>query len=154
MEVHFLNLSRGALCPCGRGNRPDVRYVRIQSTACEQKRWGPLLDTLGAGLLMPLARGSTCVVHDCSERERVPRSIWQGVEWIRWVCEAVWNRRHTDSIVRGGHNAKGYWAAELLKLPDTTVNMLRYYRRWREYAEGTEVRIEGCPVLVGRYWKV
>ncbi|MBF6332449.1 hypothetical protein [Nocardia transvalensis] len=89
--VHFANLTRGLLCPHLVGY--EVRYTRIQSTSCEQKRWHDVIFGAGPDLLMTMALGRLAIVHDQSERPRETRAMWQGLVFVRRACEHLWGCR-------------------------------------------------------------
>ena len=119
--VHFLNLTNGlewlpALVDC--------RFIRLQSTACEQKRWGPLLLDLDHDLLCNLAMGRRCVVHDASPSGH-PRALWQGLALVRYVCERVWFEREVVPPVM-----RPYFREVYRDLPDTVLNKFKYYRKF------------------------
>lgn len=131
MRDYFINLSNGLICNSN-GCFPDrpLKFVRIQSTWCEQKRWAPILDTLGADFLMALAEGRNVVVHDKSEKNRQTRAGWQGLSWIRYACMHAWYDVHTREWSRSGVNVSDYWEEQYHKLPRGTRSMLRYFRRY------------------------
>lgn len=120
---HYVNLSNG------RAHRSCVpaadteRFLRIESTACEQKHWAKVAAAASADLLAWLAKGGMAVVHDSSERARVPRSIWQGAAFIEYCCiRAWWNERPGRFCIepRGSgkwQNVAGYFEECWRELP-------------------------------------
>lgn len=64
--------------------------VRIQSTACEQKRWGFILGDLDYGFLMALALGRSVSVWDAGANKTLSRALYQGVPWIEYAINRVW----------------------------------------------------------------
>lgn len=137
---HYRNLSRGNLCGC---LAPNARPIRIQSTACEQKLWGNVLTTLGADMLYELANGTSCIVHDRSERDRETRACWQGLSWIRYACAREWRGKAPDEFGRGGMNITGYWEEQFRLLPEATHRMLKFYG---QYYKGGVVDLYSCYI--------
>ncbi|HZO67899.1 MAG TPA: hypothetical protein VFB74_23110 [Kribbellaceae bacterium] len=138
MSVEFVNLTRGLLC--GR-DVESGRYLRIQSTWCEQKRWGDIVLTASPDLLFHAAQGHACVVHDRSEKDRVTRAQWQGLSWLRYACSVAWYGKAEPEFSRGGHRVDDYWLACWRALPDRTRTYLDWYRRW---SVGVGVFIKPC----------
>lgn len=126
MTKHYINLTNGleflSLCP------GDTGYIRIQSTACEQKRWDFILQDLDTDLLFELARGTKCVVYDAGKRGE-SRALWQGLPWIRYVLARVWMDREDKAFCRG-HNVTKYFAECYEKLDRRTLAKLKYFRRF------------------------
>lgn len=126
MITRFLNLSAG-LAWRGRILEP-YGFVRIESTACEQKRWGEILDGLDHSLLAPLALGHMVTVYDCGARKPVSRAIWQGLPWIRYALARRWFDREARAIVRGGCNCTAYFREVFEALPAEVFRRVDYYR--------------------------
>lgn len=144
----YINLTRGALCPHLDDLDPIylamVRYVRIPSTWCEQKRWGDILTSLGADFYMDLARGVDVTVHDVSEKDRETRAMWQGLEWVEYACTRTWYRGDEDRVQwvsRSGMNVRRYWDAAYKSLGDTHLALLRYYGN---FIRGRGVNLSSC----------
>lgn len=78
----FLNLSNGL-----GWNGPYHGLVRIQSTWCEQKRWEAIFNEVDYSLLIPAVAGRPVVVIDGSAHKLVPRALFQGLPWIRYVID-------------------------------------------------------------------
>lgn len=139
MVYHAANLSRGVLCPCF-ANRPADLFLRIQSTACEQKRWGQVLLSLGSHVLCLLANGCTVIVHDLSEKPRTTRALWQGVPWIRYALQRAWCLPPTPVVSRNGMIVTEYAERCWRELSGSTKNELKYFRKMNPSA----VNIFGC----------
>lgn len=141
--IHFLNLTNGLAC---RAHVKDPRYLRIQSTWCEQKRWNDVLWTLSDDLLMHLASGDTVVVHDVSERLRVTRACWQGLALATFVCASVWCHEDTagEMIARSrtGMDMIPYFRRVFHDLDDRVIKRIEYYRRY--YWSGP-LNVMVCP---------
>ena len=127
---HFRNLSKGLLCPC---STPKYSALRIQSTACEQKRWPVILHEAGAELLFTLAQGNIAIVHDRSARSRETRACWQGLSWMRYALFRAWNDQAlvvpSEKSPRG-HPLNPYWEAQYALLPRSTRHLLRHFKRY------------------------
>lgn len=137
--VHFRNLSRGFLCGC---SPSSAHIVRIQSTACEQKRWGAILHEVGGDFLYNLAIGNTCVVHDRSERDRETRACWQGLSWIRYATHRAWrDTAPPPEFSRGGMVITPYWEEQFWGLPRSTRNLLKFYK---QFDKGTLIDLYSC----------
>jgi hypothetical protein len=140
-EKHYLNLTNGIeawpLLPPGAA----WGFLRLQSTACEQKRWDFLLQDLDADFLMSLALGVRCVVWDFSRRKAVPRSLYQGAEWVRYALNRAWLGRVIEPTVRG-NPCGGYFAAVHRRLEPRTRRRLAYFRR---FLLADAIRLEARP---------
>jgi hypothetical protein len=139
---HVCNLSRGLLCPHFRDGFTGHYYSRIQSTACEQKRWGAVLGGLGPGEYLALARGERVVVHDVSEKLREPRAIWQGLPFIRYACRRAWGLETLPVRSRNGMDVTRYAEECYRGLASSARRELRYFRRY--CVEGSRVDLSGC----------
>ena len=129
VKVHeYVNLTNGLAC------LPHIespRYLRLQSTWCEQKRWQDILWATPPDLFMDLATGNPLVVHDVSERPRWTRACWQGLEWIRVASSRAWALAPPEPLSeRGGRAMRQYLMAQYALLPRQTKGMLRYYKRY------------------------
>lgn len=139
MTVHFLNLSRGLLCaPATRGT---IHYSRIQSTSCEQKRWGDVIIGAGADLLMHMALGHDIIVHDHSERPRETRAMWQGLAFVRRACETIWGLELTPIPGRGGLAMQQYFDHELHHLDPHARKLVKHYRK---HLATEVIRVQSC----------
>lgn len=57
-------------------------FVRIQSTACEQKRWWPIILDLDYTFLIHVGLGHAVCVCDASAKKQVPRALYQGISGL------------------------------------------------------------------------
>jgi len=125
--IYFINLTNGLVY------YPDVRdsehaFIRIQSTACEQKRWEFILNDLDGNLLVNLALGNRCIICDSGKRG-VTRAQWQGVEWIRYALNRAWYNRQTEVNARR-HNVTKYFSDVYASLDKKTIRRLKYYGKF------------------------
>jgi len=123
----YVNLTNGIECIQKLGLR-DYRFIRIQSTACEQKRWDFIIQDLDYDFLMSLALGENVVVFDTSKRE-VSRAVWQGLKWIEYVLSRRWLERESTAIVRN-HNVTGYFRSMYKELENRTFKKIDYFKKF------------------------
>lgn len=135
-RIHFLNLTNGLLCA---GHVPDIdsaRFMRLQSTWCEQKRWDDVLLTLPPDFYMALATGRPITCHDVSEKPRRTRAMWQGLAVARRICGWAWtndpsNKLPRISNVRGGKSFEQYVDAYYhLCMSDRAMRYVKYFRKY------------------------
>ena len=107
----------------------DIYFVRIQSTACEQKRWEFILNDLDYTFLMYIALGYICIVLDTSAHKQVSRALWQGLEWIKFVLNKVWFDREEKTFVRKNDVTK-YFKEQYNLLDKKTLKRLKYFRKF------------------------
>jgi len=90
-STHWLNLTNGIEALLLNVWKPhEVRFMRLQSSHCEQKRWDLVLNSVPDEMLLRLALGESCFVHDYGARKEVPRAIWQGLEFVKYVLSRRW----------------------------------------------------------------
>jgi hypothetical protein len=108
--VHFFNLTNGIGALkfinnpinkdlLGLGPIKDPHFVRIQSTACEQKRWDFILQDLDHTFLLNLAIGNDCIVWDCSHKGK-SRALYQGLSWIKFALQVYWFEQFQTPFVK------------------------------------------------------
>ena len=125
---HFVNLTNGLLA-IELYHLKDYRYIRIQSTWCEQKRWSDILWTLSDDFLMACAKGELCYVYDFSEKRKYTRAVWQGLEWIKYVLNRRWYGRTYKPEGRAGTAGK-YFDEQYRKLSKNVLNRIDYYGKY------------------------
>jgi len=126
-EVKYINLTNGI--EFLRVPEGGYRFIRIQSTACEQKRWDFIIQDLDSDFLMNLALGNYCIVCDCGKRDRT-RAQWQGLEFIKYMLHRVWFGTDYKPIMRNGHNATEYFRQEYENLSDRTLKKVEYFKKF------------------------
>ena len=135
---HFVNLSRGLLCPCP---KPRMHVTRIQSNVCEQKHWGRLIHDVGPELLYAISMGHIAIVHDVSQRLRETRACWQGLSWLRYACWRSWNPDLPAPIEKSKSMVLNpYWEQEFQALPRVTRHHLRYFKQFHKEGHGLYLR--------------
>jgi hypothetical protein len=137
--IHYLNLTRGALCA---DHVEQPRYLRLQSTWCEQKRWADVLWTLSTDFYVALASGQHLTVHDVSERSRQTRASWQGLSWVQFTCQRLWGGAPAPVLNRGGMDMSPYFTHELARLDRRVRRHVGYFR---QFYTGQPLHIQLCP---------
>lgn len=136
MVRHFINLTNGIeAIPV---ISEPYAFIRIQSTACEQKRWDFVLQDLDYTFLLALASGETCVVYDYGANKPVPRALYQGVEWVRYALTRRWLGVEITPIVRGRRVLR-YFRECYGALDKRTFAKIDYVRK---FLNTDEIRIE------------
>jgi hypothetical protein len=126
--MNYINLTNG-IEAIEKYNLKDYRFVRIQSTACEQKRWDFILGDLDYDFLMNLALGNHVVFHDASSKKEESRAIYQGLSWVVFVLYKVWFNKDITPIVKS-HVATQYFTEQYNLLSKSTLNKLKYFRKF------------------------
>lgn len=125
--VTYLNLTNGLeMLPAFADN---YKVIRLQSTACEQKRWDFVLSDLDNGFLFDLAIGKTVYVIDFSQRKQKPRALFQGLEWIKFVLNKVWFNEKYTALVRG-NDASRYFNEMYKTITPTTLKKIKYFKKF------------------------
>lgn len=127
MRKQFVNLTNGIeAIPTIDG---EYGFIRIQSTACEQKRWDFVIQELDYSFLMALALGHEVIVYDFGARKDVPRAVYQGLALVRYVLDRRWFGIDVTPFVRG-HNVHRYFDAVYRALDGRTLKKLDYFRKF------------------------
>lgn len=130
-EKHYYNLTNGLQFK--KFNEP-YGFIRIQSTACEQKRWDFIIQDLDNDFLYNLAIGNTCIVYDLSEKKKKTRALYQGLEWIKYVLYRRWFNKNYIPVVNG-NNCQKYFSDCYLNLGKRTKTKLDYFKKFLKYDE-------------------
>ena len=132
----YLNLTNGieALEVLKHTSLHDIKFVRIQSTACEQKRWDFILQELDYNFLMGIALGETITVVDYSATKGQTRAVYQGLEFIKYVLNKYWlNKEYTPNVK--GFNCSEYFKSVYDKLDKRTFKKLEYFKKFLTTSE-------------------
>jgi len=147
-DIAYLNLTNGLeALPLFADN---YRIIRIQSTACEQKRWDYILADLDYNLLFDLALGNNCFIIDYTQRKETPRALFQGVEWIKFVLYKVWLDKEYKVMVRGNDTSR-YFTEMYKTINAKTFNRLKYLRKFINTTEINLIAIGGKTTNDGNY---
>lgn len=88
MKIHYINLTNGIEAIPTLGT--PFRFIRIQSTMCEQNLWDQVLMGLDNDFLMNVALGNECIVYDFGHKKPVSRAVFQGLEFIQYALHRRW----------------------------------------------------------------
>lgn len=131
---HFVNLTNGLeAVPTLKRIGAQIHMCRLQSSHCESSRPDLLLSSVDASMLFWLAQGHTVLVYDYGSRNKkrgVPRAIWYGLEFLKYVLNKVWyNTRETHCYLRGVNTVNMF--EDLLKTVEKgTMKRIKYYRQY------------------------
>lgn len=103
-------------------------YIRIQSTACEQKRWDFIIRDLDHNFLYTLSQGEQILVIDCSSRKKQSRALYQGIEWIKFCLNREWFGNYDINVKVKKCNVFNYFNS--IKLSNEAKHKLKYYRKF------------------------
>ena len=134
---NFINLTNGIQAIEDYG-LVDVRFIRIQSTACEQKRWEDIFMQLSDDFLISAALGHQCLVYDYGARKDTPRAIWQGLEWIKYLLWRSWYDRPYRPIGRA-ITMEPYFAEQYSNLSPRAKARLMYFARYCPPEKGLRI---------------
>ena len=104
-------------------------FIRIQSTACEQKRWDFVIQDLDYGFLMDIALGYDVYVVDFGASKDTSRAVYQGVEFIKYVLNRRWLNTTIVSKVRG-NDCSNYFDECYRNLDKRTLKKLDYFKKF------------------------
>lgn len=148
MKKIFINLSNGIEAIPRLVAYHQYRFVRIQSTYCEQKHWDRLLKDLDYEFLMSLALGYECIVYDYSQGRDSPRACWQGLPFIRYVLRRRWLGKKGPVWIRN-MNVERYFERIYYGLSRDTKKKLDYFKKFvltdeiRLFWKGGKTKMDG-----------
>jgi len=126
MIRNWINLTNG-LQAISEYGLTEYSVMRLQSTHCEQKRWEDVLASVPDEFLFRVALGDECVVFDYGARKAVPRAIWQGLEWVKYVLSRRWF--DADYAPQGRARTAGmYFAEQFSAMGKRTKVRLDYFK--------------------------
>jgi len=132
MRINYINLTNGIeSLPA----LPDgFRFIRIQSTLCEQKNWDRIIQDLDYDFLLNVAIGNECIIYDYGARKPVPRAVYQGIEFLKYVLHKRWlNEEYLTDCNRGKDkhirkDCNSYFEACYRNLEKITKKKLDYFK--------------------------
>ncbi len=107
----------------------EVKFIRIQSTKCEQKDWSFIIEDLDYQFLLDLALGEKVTVVDFSARKERTRAIYQGLPWIIYVLNRRWFNREITPFVKT-HEVTNYFRNEYHNLSKRAKKKLDYIKKF------------------------
>jgi hypothetical protein len=57
---------------------------------CEQHNWDRLIQDLDYDFLLNVALGNECYIYDYGANKSIPRAVYQGVEFLKYVLHMRW----------------------------------------------------------------
>lgn len=133
MIKRYINLTNG-IEAIDEYDLSDYSFIRIQSTACEQHLWDRLILDLDYDFLMNAAIGNECVIYDYGTNKPVPRAIYQGVEFIKFVLNKFWYGVTKPAVLNKGRTASAqpiymtkYFEQVYTNLSEQVHTKLRYF---------------------------
>lgn len=122
MRKHYINLSNGveALSEVQASGEPWA-FVRFRSTTIERSNWGVLLGReLCDDLLMHLALGFDCVLHDRGTLRPLSKTCYFGVPLVAYTLDRFWFGALSQSQHLGPRGGPG---------PDRSLLFQEIYRQ-------------------------
>lgn len=136
-EIHYYNLTNGIE---DLNQDHEARFVRIQSTLLEQKHFGQVIRELDNDLLMHLALGYKCVIHDKGSRNgKISRACWYGIPWIKYCLERAWLDIVPKIAPVKTYNLAQYFGQQYKKLDQSEKRKLLYFKK---FAITDEINLE------------
>jgi len=134
-SAHFINLSNGAeSLPLLHKLSVPYSYTRIQSSHCESQNFEGILTNLGPTLLIHLAMGTTCYIHDFGSRNKkrkAPRAVWYGVTFVKYALHKLWDLEGEPATpMLRGHNVSGEFDRAIMRLDKGVKKQVRYYANY------------------------
>lgn len=134
MTQHFINLTGGLeLLDYLKEKevKSNIFFTRIQSTHLEQTLFERVIKDLDTNLLYFLSQGYDCAIYDSGSRasDGCPRTIWQGIPWIRFVLERFWFGDPKEAWVKDVHVTK-YFERIVNDFESSTVKKITYFEKF------------------------
>ena len=132
MVKNYINLTNG-IEAISQFNLTHYSFIRIQSTACEQHLWDRLLQDLDYDFLMNAALGNECIIYDYGTRKPVPRAVYQGIEFIKFVLNKFWYGATDEAFISRSRNSNhkvnvtDYFNKAYYSLSEQTRTKLKYF---------------------------
>lgn len=133
----FINLTNG-IEAIPELNFDEIHFIRIQSSHCERQKFNQILDNIDYNFLMFLALGYECVVYDFAANSEIPKAVYTGLEWIKYVCNRRWFDRDETVIVKD-KNVSDFYRLQYSKIEYKTKRKFDYFIK---YLMTNEIRIK------------
>lgn len=174
---HMINLTNGLELLkelLERGHSAEaLHFCRLQSSHCEARDFEAVLRELDHNMLLRLAVGDAVVIHDCGSRGlvwpspmelqvanapattgfdeeltgTVPRAVWWGLEWVRYVLRDIWHlegEEASSEVWLRGCRVTDLFRKKAHRLPKSLRKRLRYYRGIAAAAGTKDVLLYGA----------
>ena len=116
----------------------NCKYIRLQSTWCEQHRWDDILADLDYTFLLHLRVRGIAYVFDCSQKKSLSRALYQGLAWVRYALNRCWYNNGERAIIKTAHgkmDVTDYFDKEYKKLSKRTLAKLNYLKKFKGYGK-------------------
>ena len=136
-ERHYVNLTNGLedladllAAPTG------WSFSRLRSTTIEREKWDVFVGEVPDDMLMHLALGWRCVVHDRGALRPLSKTLFFGVPLVRYVLDRTWTGVTPEQVPlvgpRGGPAPDGAARMDAIYrgLSHDTIARVRYYARY------------------------
>lgn len=144
MIFHYLNLTNGIeIIP--HFHDIDFRFIRIQSSHCEQKHWENVIMGLDYDFLLNVALGHTCVIYDFGSRsaDGLSRAVWEGIPFIQTALLMRWFKKEPkQALLKNGVDVKDYFISVVNSFGKKTKRKLDYFLKFLN-EQNTSVNIVG-----------
>lgn len=107
----------------------QVKFVRIQSCACERHLWDKLINELDYNFLLDLALGYNVKVLDTSAKKKESRAMYQGLEFVKYVLNRVWFDKIVEAKCRK-MDCSEYFDEAYKTISDNTIKKVKYLRKF------------------------
>ena len=124
----FINLTNG-IEALPNLNADDIHFIRIQSSHCERQKYNQILDNIDFNFLMYLAMGYECIVYDYGANSEVPKAIYTGLEWIKYVCNRRWLNKEEQVFVKG-KNVTEFYNKKYFEIEYKTKRKIDYFKKF------------------------
>lgn len=124
----FINLTNG-IEAIPDLNWDDVSFIRIQSSHCERQKYNQILENIDYNFLMNLAMGFECVVYDYAANSEVPKAVYTGLEWIKYVCNRRWLNKEYPVIVKE-KNVTEFYKLHYSKIDYKIKRKIDYFKKF------------------------
>ncbi len=109
--------------------KENINFIRIQSSHCERQKYNQILDSIDYNFLMYLAMGYECVVYDFSANSEVPKAVYTGLEWIKYVCNRRWFGREEVVVVKD-KIVNEFYQLQYSKIEYKTKRKIDYFKKF------------------------
>ena len=124
--TNYLNLTNGLEYI---NEIPNYKLVRIQSTYCEQKLFGRMIQDLDYNFLFDIAQGNIVRIYDTSSNKKQSRALYQGIEFIKYTLNRRWLNKNVSAYVKG-MNVTDYFNVKYNSLNTTAKKKLDYVKKF------------------------
>jgi len=115
------------------------RFVRIQSSHIESKKWDRILEQLSDELLFYLAIGYRCYIIEGTKESSSSKVIRIAIPMIRYILNRIWLKK----IIKIPRMDPEYLDKIYKGIPEVVRTKLKYFRK---FLLADEIRLSGIAV--------